>query len=46
LIVHKLDIRGERQVELADFDKGFDFRVIYRPVGDGYIFTRKVDLTE
>lgn len=46
LIVHNLDIRGERQVELEDFDYGFDFRAIYRPMGDGYIFTRKMDLSE
>jgi len=43
LIVHNLDIQGERQVELADFDYGLDFREIYKPMGDGYIFTRRVD---
>jgi len=43
LIVHNLDIRGERRVELDDFDYGIDFSAIYRPMGDGYIFTRKVD---
>ena len=43
LIVHNLDIRGERQVELEDFDYGIDFRTIYKPMGDGRIFTRAVD---
>ena len=43
LIVHNLDIRGERQVELEDFDYGLDFRTIYKPMGDGRIFTRTVD---
>jgi hypothetical protein len=43
LIVHNLDIRGEREVELEDFDYGIDFRTIYKPMGDGRIFTRAVD---
>jgi len=43
LIVHNLDIHGERQVELEDFDYGIDFRAIYKPMGDGRVFTRAVD---
>ena len=46
LVVHNLDILGERQVELADFDYGFDFRSIYQPMGDGYVFSRSLDLTK
>ena len=43
LIVHNLNIHGEREVELVDFDYGIDFRTIYKPMGDGYVFTRKVE---
>jgi predicted amidohydrolase len=43
LIVHNLDIRRERQLELDDFDYGLDFREIYRPMAGGYGFTRKVE---
>jgi predicted amidohydrolase len=43
LIVHNLDIQGERQIELEDFDYGLDFRDIYKPMDSGYVFTRKVD---
>lgn len=43
LIVHNLDIQRERQVELVDFDYGIDFRTIYKPMGEGHIFSRKVD---
>lgn len=43
LIVHNLNIHGEREVELVDFDYGIDFRTIYKPMGDGYTFTRKVE---
>ena len=43
LIVHNLDIHGERQSELEDFDYGIDFRAIYKPMGDGRVFTRAVD---
>jgi predicted amidohydrolase len=43
LIVHNLDIEGERRGELEDFDYGIDFRNIYTPMEDGYVFTRKVD---
>lgn len=43
LIVHNLNIRGEREAELMDFDYGIDFRTIYNPMGDGYTFTRTID---
>jgi predicted amidohydrolase len=43
LIVHNLNIHDERQFELVDFDYGIDFRTIYKPMGDGYMFTRKVE---
>ncbi len=43
LIVHNLNIHGERQVERDDFDYGLDFRNIYQPMGDGYSFTRIID---
>ena len=43
LIVHHLNIHGERQVELGYFDYGLDFRAIFKPMGDGYIFSRKVE---
>jgi len=43
LIVHNLNIQAERQAERLDIDYGMDFRAIYKPMGDGYIFTRAVD---
>jgi predicted amidohydrolase len=43
LVVHNLDIPGERRVERVDFDYGLDFRAIYRPMGDGHVFTRTLD---
>jgi predicted amidohydrolase len=43
LIVHNLNIQGERKAEQTDFDYGMDFRAIYRPMGDGHIFTRTFD---
>lgn len=43
LIVHNLNIHKEREIERAEFDYGIDFRSIYKPMGDGYIFTRKVE---
>ena len=43
LIIHNLNIHAEREVELVDFDYGIDFRTIYKPMGDGHIFTRKVE---
>jgi predicted amidohydrolase len=43
LIVHNLDIRAERQVELDDFNYGIDFRAIYKPMDHGRVFTRDVN---
>ena len=43
LIVHNLNIHGEREVELEDFDYGIDFRAIYKSMGGGRVFTRAVD---
>lgn len=40
LIVHNVDIRGEQDEEKDDFDYGFDFKEIYRPMEDGSTFTR------
>lgn len=34
LIVHNVDIVGARRFELADFDYGFDFRQVHRPMPD------------
>ena len=43
LIIHNVNIRAERQVELDDFDYGIDFRAIYKPMGDGYVYSRSID---
>jgi hypothetical protein len=43
LIVHNLDIKGQRQVELDDFDYAFDFKAIYRPMDGGRTYTREID---
>lgn len=43
LIVHNLNFRGERQVELDDFDYAIDFHAIYKPMGGGRGFSREVD---
>ena len=43
LIVHNVDIEGARDAEKDDFDYGFDFKQIYRPLEGGKTFTR--DLT-
>jgi predicted amidohydrolase len=43
LIVHNLDIKGQRQVELDDFDYAFDFESVYRPMDGGRAFTREID---
>ncbi len=46
LIVHNVDFRTALEEERADFDYEFDFREIYRPMGDGRSFTREVALDE
>lgn len=40
LIVHNVDLRGAQAAEQGDFDYGFDFTQIYRPLGDGTTFAR------
>ena len=42
LIVHNVDLRGEQDEEQDDFDYGFDFKEIYRPMEDGSTFTRDI----
>ncbi len=41
VIVHNVDVEGATESEKADFDYGFDFRQIYRPM-EGASFTRDV----
>jgi predicted amidohydrolase len=40
LIVHNLDIKGQRQVEMSEFDYAFDFNSVYRPIEGGRTFSR------
>ena len=42
VIVHNVDIEGARDFEREDFDYGFDFKQIYRPLQDGSTYTREV----
>jgi predicted amidohydrolase len=42
VIVHNVDIEGARDFERDDFDYGFDFKEIYRPLEGGSTFTRDV----
>ncbi len=44
LIVHNLDITGALRQEKDDFDYGFDFSEVYRPMEDGRGYTRQVPL--
>lgn len=44
LIVHGLELESALKVEQDDFDYEFDFREIYRPMGDGRTLSRQVDL--
>jgi predicted amidohydrolase len=46
VIVHNLDVVGARRQEKDDFDYGFDFSEVYRPMEDGFGYTRRVPLTE
>ena len=45
LIVHNLDITGALRQEKDDFDYGFDFSEVYRPMEDGRGYTRQVPLS-
>ncbi|MCP9490600.1 MAG: carbon-nitrogen hydrolase family protein [Solirubrobacteraceae bacterium MAG38_C4-C5] len=40
VIVHNVDIEGAQDSEKDDFDYAFDFKQIYRPLGEGGTFTR------
>ncbi len=40
VIVHNLDLREAQDAEEDDFDYGFDFTQVYRPMGDGSTFVR------
>ena len=46
LIVHNIDVAGARRQEKDDFDYGFDFAEVYRPMDDGTGYTRRVPLTD
>lgn len=43
VIVHNLDIRDARQVELADFNYEFDVRQVYRSISDGVAEDESLD---
>lgn len=40
LVIHNIDIKGQRKIETDDFDYALDFESIYRPVEDKRTFTR------
>ncbi|MDQ3408564.1 MAG: carbon-nitrogen hydrolase family protein, partial [Actinomycetota bacterium] len=40
VIVHNVDIEGAQDSEKDDFNYAFDFKQIYRPLGEGSTFTR------
>ncbi len=40
VIVHNVDIEGAQDSEKDDFNYAFDFKQIYRPLGEGGTFTR------
>ncbi len=40
VVVHNVDIEGARESEKDDFDYAFDFKQIYRSLGDSITFTR------
>jgi len=42
VIVHNVDLEGVQESEKDDFDYGFDFKQVYRPMQDGGTFTRDV----
>ena len=46
VIVHNIDAVGAHRHEKDDFDYGFDFSEVYRPMDDGFGYTRRVPLTE
>ncbi|WP_152052674.1 carbon-nitrogen hydrolase family protein [Tautonia marina] len=40
LIVHNIDIKGQRQLEIDDFNYAMDFNAIYQPIHGKRAFTR------
>ena len=40
VIVHNVDLKGAQESEKDDFDYAFDFKQIYRPLGDSGTFVR------
>ncbi len=40
VIVHNVDLKGAQDFEKDDFDYAFDFKQIYRPLGDSGTFVR------
>lgn len=46
LVVHNIDVAGARRQEKDDFDYGFDFSEVYRPMDDGFGYTRRVPLSD
>ena len=40
LIVHNLDIKGQKKIETGDFDYAFDFSSVYRPMKGHRAFSR------
>jgi predicted amidohydrolase len=45
LVVRNLDIAAARRQEKDDFDYGFDFTEVYRPMEDGRGYTRHIPLS-
>jgi predicted amidohydrolase len=46
VVVHNVDVESARRQEKDDFDYAFDFSEVYRPMDDGFGFTRRVPLTD
>ena len=44
LVVHNIDVGGARRQEKEDFDYGFDFSEVYRPMAGGRGYTRRLPL--
>jgi len=43
LIIHNIDLRGQRKWEKDDFNYAFDFGSVYRPIEGKRAFTRMDD---
>jgi predicted amidohydrolase len=46
VIVHNIDVGGARRQEKDDFNYGFDFAEVYRPMEDGRGYTRQLPLSD